>query len=502
MKKSAIFSLASLLLATGCVDSLTDYNVDPKNAAVVPGVTLVSSAELGLARNMASISVNSNVFELIVQYWAETTYPDESTYNFDARQIPRAFWRSMYLSNGSTDPTVPPGVLLNLNEAKRLISADNSLTPAVKANQLACAEVLAVYAWSVLVDTYGNVPYSEALDYTKPQPKYDDAATIYTDLFTRLNAAITTMTTNSSAAGLGSADIIYGGDMTSWKRFANTLKLRLAITTADANAANSKTQAEQAAASGVFTSNAQQANFAFSSVQPNTNPLWESLIQSGRRDFVGTSTFVDQLKTLSDPRLPLYFQPTITGVNKGTYVGGTYGVVNVYTLASLPGTPLEDPTFPGILASYSETEFLLAEAAARGFNVGGTAASHYNAAITASITYWGSFDSTNGSSYYDAAAATYLAQPSVAYTSATGTYKQKIGTQKWIAEYAQPVQAWTDQRRLDYPALVAPSTALSGFPVRLKYPTEELSLNAANYATAASAIGGDKVETKIFWDKF
>lgn len=500
MKKSAILSLASLLLTTGCVNSLTDYNVDPKNASVVPGVTLISSAELGLARNMASVSVNSNVFELIEQYWAETTYPDETTYNFDTRQISRNFWRSMYLSNGSNSPTVPPGVLLNLSEAKRLITADNTLDAAVKANQLACNEVLAVYAWSVLVNTFGNIPYTEALDFTKPQPKYDDAATIYTDLFTRLNAAITAM--NTGAAGLGSADIIYGGNMTSWKRFANTLKLRMAITTADANAANSKTQAEQAATSGVFTSNAQQANFSFGAVLPNTNPIWEGLINSGRRDFVGTSTFVDRLKALSDPRLPLYFQPTIAGANKGTYSGGTYGVVNVYTLASLPGTPLENPAFPGVLASYSEVEFLLAEAVERGFSVGGTAASHYNAAVTASITYWGGFDTATPAVDYSAAAVAYLAQPSVAYTTATGTYKQKIGVQKWIAEYIQPVQAWTDQRRLDYPALVAPSTALSGFPLRLKYPTEELSLNAANYITAASAIGGDKVETKIFWDKF
>jgi hypothetical protein len=500
MKKSVILSVASLLLTTGCVDSLTDYNVDPKNASVVPGVTLVSSAELGLARNMASISVNSNVFELIEQYWAETTYPDETTYNFDTRLISRNFWRSMYLSNGSTTPTVPPGVLLNLAEAKRLITADNTLDAGVKANQLACAEVLSVYAWSVMVDTFGNIPYSEALDVTKPQPKYDDAATIYADLFTRLNAAIASM--NAGSAGLGTADIIYNGNMTSWKRFANTLKLRLAITTADANAANSKTQAEQAATAGVFTSNADQATFPFLAVQPNTNPLWESLIQSGRRDFVGTTTFVDQLKTLSDPRLPLYFQPVINGANKGQYAGGTFGVVNVYTLASLPGTPLEDPTFPGVLASYSETEFLLAEAVERGFNVGGTAAAHYNAAVTASITYWGQFDKTNGAAYYTDAAATYLAQPSVAYATADGTYKQKIGTQKWIAEYIQPVQAWTDQRRLDYPALVAPSTALSGFPLRLKYPIDEANLNAANYAAASSAIGGDKVETKIFWDKF
>ena len=492
--------MASLLFATGCVNSLDDYNVDPKSASVVPGVTLTSAAELGLARNMASISVNTNVFELIVQYWAETTYPDETTYNFDTRQIPRNFWRSMYIANGSFTPTVAPGVLLNLKEAERLITADNTLDAAVKANQLACTEVLAIYSWSVLVNTFGDVPYTEALDFNKPQPKYDDAATIYKDLFTRLNAAIASM--NTGAAGLGSADIIYGGNMGSWKRFANTLKLRMALTTADADAANSRTQAEQAATAGVFTSNDQQAAFPFQAVLPNTNPVWEGLINSGRRDFVGTNTFVDQLKTLSDPRLPLYFQPTIAGTSKGDYTGAPTGVVNVYTLASLPGTPLEDPTFPGMLASYSEAEFLLAEAVERGFNVGGTAASHYNAAVTASITYWGKFDTTTPAINYGAAAATYLAQPSVAYATATGTYKQKIGTQKWIAEYIQPFQAWTDQRRLDYPALVAPSTALSGYPNRLMYPTEELSLNKTNYAAASAAIGGDKVETKLFWDKF
>ncbi len=462
---------------------------------------MVSSAELGLARNMANVSVNSNVFELIVQYWAETTYPDETNYLFEARNIPRTFWRNMYLGSTSSSnlPTTPPGVLANLAEAKSLITADNTLDADVKANQLACAEVLSVYAWSVLVNTFGNIPYTEALDYTKPQPKYDDAATIYTDLFARLNAAIKAM--NTGKGGLGTADIIYGGNMTSWMRFANSLKLRLAITTADANAANSKTQAEQAA-SGVFTSNAQQATFAFTSVYPTANPLWENLVQSARHDFVGTTTFVNQLNTLSDPRLPLYFQPTIAGVNKGAYSGAPTGAVNVYTLASTPGTPLNNPAFPGMLASYSEVEFLLAEAVERGFNVGGTATSHYNAAITASIAYWGTFDAANNSAYYSTAAATYLAQPSVAYTTATGTYKQKIGIQKWIAEYIQPFQAWTDQRRLDYPVLVAPSTAQSGYPERLEYPAEEQNLNAANYAAAAAAIGGDKVETKIFWDKF
>ncbi|MVN78209.1 SusD/RagB family nutrient-binding outer membrane lipoprotein [Hymenobacter sp. HMF4947] len=490
MKKSLFLCLPALLIATSCVDSLKDYNVDPKRAAegAVPGVTLVSSAELGLTRLVESTNVNLNPFRLFLQYWTETLYNDESNYNLKTRSIDRYFWERLYIGRGSTDPTVAPGVLRNLSEAKSLITADQFLDPKIKANQIACVEVLSIYAWTVLVDTYGNVPYNQSLDYNNPQPQYDDAATIYTNLFARINAAIAQM--DASATGLGKADLVYGGDMSSWIKFANTLKLRMAITTADADAARAKTQSE-AAASKVFTSNSDNATLAFQADLPNTNPLWEDLVNSGRHDFVGTSFFVDNLNTLKDPRLGIYFKP-VAGTT-ATYKGGVNGALNTASLFSNPGTALEDPTLPGVLASYSEVEFLLSEAAARGFAVGGTAASHYTNAISASIEQW-------GGSTTDAAA--YLTQPTVAYATAAGDYKQKIGTQAWIALYNQPIQAWAEWRRLDYPKLTAPADALSPIPVRLTYPSVEQNLNNTNYTAAAAAIGGDKVDTKIFWDKF
>lgn len=489
MKKSLFLCLPALLVATSCVDSLTDYNVDPKRAAEgsAPGVTLVSSAELGLTRLLESTNVNLNPFRLFLQYWTETLYNDESNYNIKTRSIDRYFWERLYIGRGSTDPTVAPGVLRNLSEAKSLITADQFLDAKIKANQLACIEVLSVYAWTVLIDTYGNVPYSQALDFNNPQPKYDDAATIYTDLFARLNASIAQM--DASATGLGKADLVYSGNMTNWIKFANTLKLRMAITTADADAGRAKTQAE-AAAGKVFASNSDNAIFAFQTDLPNTNPLWEDLVNNGRHDFVGTSFFVNNLITLKDPRLGIYFKPV---GNTTTYKGGVNGALNTASLFSNPGTALEDPTLPGVLASYSEVEFLLAEAAARGFAVGGTAASHYTNAVSASIEQW-------GGSTTDAAA--YLAQPSVNYATAAGDFRQKIGTQEWIALYNQPIQAWADWRRLDYPVLTAPADALSPIPLRLTYPSVEQNLNNTNYTAAASAIGGDKVDSKIFWDKF
>ena len=477
MKKTLIFCSAALLFsATSCVDSLKDYNVDPKSATTVAGATLVSGAERRLVRELTSTNVNFNPFRLYVQYWTETTYLDEANYDFETRTINRNFWSEMYI-----------GVLGNLKEANRVIAADNLLDAKVKANQQACSEILAVYAWSTLVNTFGNVPYSEALDFGKPSPKYDDGATIYADLFKRLDAALASM--DLASAGLGSADLVYGGNMAKWVKFGNSLKLRMALTIADVDAAKAKALAEQAAGK-VFASNADNAALAFTAANPNTNPLFEDLVQSNRNDFVGASFLIDQLNAVNDPRLPYFFK-----VKPGStvYAGGTAGATSPYGNFSAPGKALEDPTLPGVLQTYSEVEFLLAEAAARGFAVTGTAELHYKAAITASIQSFG------GTA---ADATTYLAQPNVAYATATGDYKQKIGTQKYYALYDNPVEAYKEVRRLDWPKIVAPKSAVSAFPLRFTYPTTEKNLNTVNNKAAADAMGGDVVTTRIFWDKF
>jgi len=145
------------------------------------------------------------------------------------------------------------------------------------------------------------------------------------------------------------------------------------------------------------------------------------------------------------------------------------------------------------LLDYVEAEFYRAEAKERGYTVSGTAEEHYNNAITASIIYWG------GTA---AEATAYLANPKVAYSTAAGTWKQKIGTQKWIALYNRPYEGWTELRRLDYPKLTLPVGATSGFPNRFVFPEVEQTTNGASYTEAATAVGGDKVETKLWWDKF
>jgi hypothetical protein len=426
---------------------------------------------------MTSTNVNNNIFRMLAQQWTETTYIDEANYDLGTRNIPQNFWNTLYT-----------GVLSNLKETQRLIPSQNDafFPAAVKANQNACAEILNVYAYATLVNTFGDVPYTESLDYTKVYPVYDDAAGIYTDLLTRLNKALADI--NVSAGGFDGSDLLYGGDMAGWKTFGTSLKLRLGMILADSNPATAKSTVE-AAAAGIVADNADNVVFHYLSSPPNTNPVWADLIQSGRKDFVAANTLVDFMKNLSDPRVPAYF----TTDAAGGYSGGIYAANNNFVTYSKPSSGLTAPDFGSVLFDAAEGHFLLAEAAERGMNVGGTAAEHYEAGIRASIAFWG------GSS---ADADAYLANANVAYATAPGDWKTKIGNQAWIALYNRGFDAWTEWRRLDAPTLNVPEGLTYGdIPVRYTYPVQEQNLNIENYNRASSAIGGDAVTVKIFWDK-
>lgn len=472
-----IISSSSLLLVTACTKDISRFNEQTKSPSSVPPATLFSNAVRTLTDGLASSNVNTNVFRLVVQHWATTTYQDEPNYDFTTRNIPQAWWARLYRD-----------VLVDLQEAQRLIPLDATiLDEATKKNQVAISDIMQVFTYSVLVNTFGNVPYTEALDANKLFPKYDDAKTIYDDLLRRLDADIATL--NPAGAGFSAtADLVYGGSVAKWTRFANSLKMKLAMTLADVDAAKAKTAVEQADA-GAFQSAADNASFAYLKTTPNTNPIWVDLIQSNRQDFIAASTLIDKLKALDDPRLSLYFKPN----DAGAYVGGKSGSNNTFSDYAKVADKVTAQDFPALLLDYVEIAFYRAEAKERGFSVAGTAAEHYSNAIRASILYWGG---TN------AQADAYLAQPAVAYATASGNFKEKIGTQKWIALQNRGYEAWTEYRRLDYPVLTVPTTAKSGFPNRFTYPTNEQTLNNANYTEAASKMGGDQVESKLFWDKF
>jgi hypothetical protein len=478
MKKLLYVLAAVVVVTTACTKNLSDLNIDPKNPSTAPSYAFFTNAQRSLSNTLASSNVNLNIFRLIVQHWQETQYPEESQYDLGTREINGAIWDAFYRD-----------VIRDLRESKTLIpkdvlNPDGSPDAARQQNELAIVEVMEIYSWYYLVTTFGDIPYSEAMDISNPFPKYDDAKTIYNDLLTRLDAAITKL--NVSAASFGTADIVYGGNVAAWKKFANSLKLKMGITIADDDNAKAKATVESAVASGVFTSNADNAEFVYVTAPPNTNPIWVDLVQSGRDDFVAASTLVNQLKTFNDPRLDNFFTPDQSGVN---FSGATPGVQSAFAQYSHVNPDITDPTFPELLLDYSEVEFYLAEAVQRGYSVGGTAATHYANAVAASIIYWGG---TAGE------AATYLVQPGVVYNAAN--WKMSIGIQQWIAFYNRGMDAWISWRRLDYPQLTAATDALSDIPVRYPYPVNEQNVNTENYNAASTAIGGDDVTTKLWWD--
>jgi hypothetical protein len=481
MKKLIIF-VTALAILTSC-ENLTELNTDVKNPQEVPGGALFANATVELFDFLASTNVNENNFRLWSQQWTQTTYTDESNYDVVSRNTTGDMWDLMYTR-----------VARDAREAKKFIDADQFISSEDKVQQKAACEILEIMAMMYMVDAFGDVPYSEAFtdDVT---PKYDDDASIYSDLASRLETAMTDL--GSGDMGFGSFDIIYGGEAERWQMLANSLKLRMAIRMADADPATAQGMAE-AAASKVFMSSDDDYKLAYQGTTPNTNPLWEDLVQSGRSDFVACATLVDILKDLNDPRIDNFYQDQyeITDSMGNTtveYLGGPYGGgANAYNALSHAGEMQVDPTHPGFILTYTEVRFLLADATSRGWDVGGTPEAHYEAAITNSILEWGGTEQE---------ALDYLAQDAVAWATAEGDWKQKIGTQKWIAMYDQGFEAWTSYRMYDAPEFVIAEGNPIPTPVRYTYPVTEYSLNENSVATAAEAMGGDEFSSPVFWDQ-
>lgn len=472
-----IFSVLVLVIAFATTSCDKLDNINPKAATEVPVGTLFSSAEVALVNQVDNMSVNYNTTRLLVQYWQETTYFTEARYDFSGRNIPDNYSAALYRD-----------VIMDLKEVKDILTAKEFTggLAILRDNQVAIADILQVYAFQVAVDAFGDMPYSAAnLGIEDASPAYDDAATIYTDLLARLTADIAKL--NTSQGSFDEADFIYGGDVASWKKFGASLKLRVGMRLADVNPTAAKAAVESAYSAGVFAAQDESGILYYPGVSPHVNTIYRGFSIDGRKDYIPTNTIVNLMKSLDDPRLPLYFTQ-----KDGDYIGAQAGAdaAATYSAYSHFADRFFAADFEAILIDYVETEFLLAEAAQRGWSVGGTAASYFNNAVTESILYW------EGT---EASATEYLA----AHPYNAASWKQSIGTQKWLALYNRGVEGWAEWRRLDFPILNVPTAMVYGdIPVRMPYPFNEIKNNKVNYEAASAAIGSDNWRTKLFWDKF
>ncbi|HLN20634.1 MAG TPA: SusD/RagB family nutrient-binding outer membrane lipoprotein [Bacteroidales bacterium] len=496
MKK--ILIIISVFLALSGCTKLEDLNVNVKDFTSVSGESLYNGATRQLINQLSNENVNSNVTLYWMQHLAATTYTDESRYDMTTRSIPVATWNAIYRQ-----------VLINYKSAYETFKVQPlaGITQARRDNQLAIVEIMSVFAWSYLVENFGDIPYTQALNYHFATPVYDDGLTIYKDLISRLNTAMSSLTLTEAGLPAG-YDNIFGSTVaatTQWYRFANTLKLRMGLMLYDVDAGYSKTVVESAAPNVFIQGDVMMMHYL--AAAPNQNQQYVDFIASGRSDYVVTSNLIDAMQptvpipennflnvTVTDPRLRFYAIPVI-GSNPAVYKGGLQGRANSFVLNSHVNPIHLTPDRPWVIMDYTEAEFLLAEAKERGFNVPGTAESHYNNAVKSSIMYWG------GTS---AEADAYLAQPSVAYATAFPTWKQKIGTQAWLAYWLRGNTIWNSYRRLDYPRLLATpeyKQQINKVPVRLFYPIAEQTLNKTNYEAASAKIGGDSPLTKLFFDR-
>ncbi|MGE5350360.1 MAG: SusD/RagB family nutrient-binding outer membrane lipoprotein [Actinomycetota bacterium] len=496
MKKMLI--CISVLMALSACTKLEDLNKNVKDFTSVSGESLYNGATRQFLIQLSNQNVNSNLTLMWMQHFANTTYPDESRYDMTTRGVPVTTMNAMYRL-----------VLTNYKEAARVLQTQPlaGISQTQRDNQLAIIEIMTVFAWSYVIENFGDMPYSQALDFNYPSPAYDDALTVYKDLIDRLDAAMAELDVTVGGMPTG-YDNICGSSPAGtvmWYKFANTLKLRMGLMLYDVDAGYSKTVAEAAAPKVFAAGDVMTMNWR--SEAPNENQQFIDFVQSGRDDYVVTSNIIDAMQpstprpdtsilivTVTDPRLRFYAIPVV-GSNPPVYLGGAQGQANGYPSFSHVNPMHLVANRPWIISDYTEAEFLLAEAVERGFNVGGTAAGHYKNAVESSILYWGGTP---------AEADAYLAQPSVAYSTAFPTWKQKIGTQAWLAYWLRGNTLWNSYRRLDYPRLFAPPNYkqnINKVPVRLFYPVSEQTLNAENYEAASAAIGGDSPLTRLFFDK-
>ncbi|HAA11920.1 MAG TPA: hypothetical protein DCE41_09565 [Cytophagales bacterium] len=355
-------------------------------------------------------------------------------------------------------------------------------------NYQAIAMILKAYMFSMMTDVYGDIPYSEANQATAGiiAPVYDTQESIYQALMEQLDQANAMIDVSTSVSG----DILFQGDMMRWKRFANSLHIRLLMRSSHVQNISADLQSILNAPTmyPLFESTDDDAAYQYSGSLPDISPYSNGV---GRlySYFLGVPTthFVRELQENNDPRIHEWLG---VSADAGEYVGVVPGL-NLSEVGRPNEFAAKDTSFfqepakiKGIFITYAELNFLLSEAALEGF-ITEDPVDYYARGVQASFDQWG------------------VGMPAD-FTSATAPFtEENLYTQKWLALYHCDAQGWLDWKRTGFPDFIqaGPGTRNGGIvPVRLMYPALEQSVNASNYETAASRIGGDNINSRVWWD--
>lgn len=486
MKKSFLKSLSALLLVLAastiqsCTDEFEDLNTDPNNPVEISPALLLPNA----------------IQTVVDRYWGHSTRYERL--NIDAAMC----WiqhlsRNIYINAEGDSYEIPLTIssgtwnkiftesLVNFERVQSLAAPD---APYANSNYVGVAKVMKAFAFSYLTDVFGPVPYSEALkgtaEITINSPKYDSMEEIYAGLLADLEEANTNLVVGGPPI---SGDILFNGNIMRWKKFANSLALRIANRQASKKPSESREIMTKILGDSekypVFTNQDESAQLQHFDVIGSRNKMFD--VFSTRSDWNVSSTLIDKLQALDDPRITVYAQPLADGSYAGLPNGLTDAAAGTFN-ASRIGTKYLSPIAPSLLMTYPELLFIKAEAAFDG-DIPGDPIALLKAAISASFSQHG------------------LTMPTD-YMDRIGTVtKETIMTQKWLALFGQGVEAWVEYRRTGFPVMPPPhpSSVFSNdgiLPTRIEYPTSEYSLNEANLNEGIQKLGGpDNMRTPLWW---
>lgn len=496
-------------------DALEELNIDPNASKDI-------NLEFLLARGILRIT-NDNGMHIRANHIYASNFIQ---HNADVGAFPQG---DKYLYNGGYSDAMWNAFYGDaLKQLTNVV--DNAKDDPAKVNLYAMALATRTYLLFRLTDMYGNLPYQQAARGLDGQqnwyPTYDTQDAIYGFIVDDLKEARGLLT--SSANDIGTQDLLYGGDTDLWKKFINSLLIRVGmrLTKVDATRAQGIVEEAVSDSNGIFTSLADDAFVVHTAgTGDNTNgiaaPLRESeTYASGLRP---SNTLIDWMVTGNDPRLTIISGGTgnpfdASTWNTSEHIGlpngldnntaalwavneGLIADVSEYNidLFSFINPDIYDVADPAYLLSYAEVEFNLAEAALRGWNVSGSATEHFEAGVRAAINKWTAFDAGLAVSTTDID--TYLTGINF---GAAGNQMELIGEQYWASQYFDHIEAWYNWRRTDFPNLTpvnySGNVTNGTIPRRLRYPESEIGDNPANYGSAVQAQGADLFTTRVWWD--
>ncbi|MDY8134254.1 SusD/RagB family nutrient-binding outer membrane lipoprotein [Aquimarina sp. 2201CG5-10] len=476
--KIILIGIIATPLFYSCDSDFEQINSNQVSPTVVPEGQLLLNAQRNLANTMYTMLFYGEMGAVWGQHWSKNAFNSEELYNVRLSSR-NNIWANLYVST------------INATIEMERLALDNDNT-----NLIGVAKVVQAYTYLLLTDTYGGIPMSEAgqgLD-GNFTPAYDSQEDVYSQSIALLDEAMDLLA-NEIGDIDDAQDVIYAGDINKWRKFAASLKFRALMRIS--GRINVAAQLQEVVNSGLlFSSVDDEAKFSYlEEGAVNVNPIFNTIVTGNRIEYILNESLVnymDGTNGITDERLVVYGQLN----NEGVYKGKPAGYLNIpdeFTgdNVSQLGTRFLDAQLPAYFLSYTELQFLLAEATKKGFISGGDAQAetYYRQGIRSSFL-------ENGLTEADFN--TYISQSTVAYNSTNAV--DQIALQNWIGLFGQGFETWTEWRRTKVPNLpLAIDAVTTEIPSRIPYPGSEQNVNSANYQNGVQGIEGGDVSTGKFW---